>query len=143
MKKIAFLLSLLVVLMVQCKSSKTTTMNTPAATLENTYWKLAEMNGQPVITPQDAKEVHMVLGPEQRVKGFAGCNSIGGNYTLNGTSIKFTTISTKMFCQDRMDVENFLLNTLTKANTFKINGETLELYEGNTLLTTFRAVYLK
>jgi heat shock protein HslJ len=103
------------------------------------------MNGMPVITPEGSKEVHFVLsseGSEKRIKGFAGCNGLGGNYTLNGDKIKFTTMTTKMAC-DRLDVENFLTKSLESADSYKIKGEKLELYEGNTLLATFESVYLK
>ncbi len=140
MKKI--LLSLVLLTLFQCRSSENTTS---VANLENTYWKLAEMNGMPVITPENSKEVHFVLsseGNEKRIKGFAGCNGLGGNYTLDGDKIKFTTMTTKMAC-DRLDVENFLTKAMESADSYKIKGEKLELYEGNTLLATFESVYLK
>jgi heat shock protein HslJ len=139
MKKLLFFA---LVLFLQCRSAEN---NSSVANLENTYWKLAEMNGMPVMTPENAKEVHFVLsseGNEKRIKGFAGCNGLGGNYTVDGNKIKFTTMTTKMAC-DRLDVENFLTKTLESATTYKINGETLELYEGDTLLATFQSVYLK
>lgn len=116
------------------------------ATLENTYWKLAEMNGKPLTTPADAKEVHIVLtneGDSKRIKGYAGCNSLGGSYTLSGNEIKFIAITTKMMCVDRMDVEDYLLKALSSANRYKIIGETLELYQGDALVARFQSVYLK
>lgn len=136
------ILSLTLLALFQCRSSENTTS---VANLENTYWKLAEMNGMPVITPENSKEVHFVLsseGSEKRIKGFAGCNGLGGNYTLNGDKIKFTTMTTKIAC-DRLDVENFLTKAMESADSYKIKGEKLELYEGNTLLATFESVYLK
>lgn len=51
MKKI--LLSLTLLALFQCRSSENTTS---VANLENTYWKLAEMNGMPVITPEIRKK---------------------------------------------------------------------------------------
>ncbi len=137
------ILPLLVFALLQCKSTE---KNVSTATLENTYWRLAEMNGKPVITPTDAKEVHMILtsiDSEKRVKGFAGCNNIGGSFTLDGNKISFITISTKMFCQDRMEVEDFLTNALSKAETYSITGEELSLYQGETKLITFQSVYFK
>jgi len=76
MKKILPILYLTLIF-VQCKTAQPP-VDTATATLENTYWKLAEMNGQPVITPADAREVHMILGPvetEKRIKGFAQIRS--------------------------------------------------------------------
>jgi heat shock protein HslJ len=144
MKKILPILYLTLIF-VQCKTAQPP-VDTATATLENTYWKLAEMNGQPVITPADAREVHMILGPvetEKRIKGFAGCNTIGGSYSTEGSKIKFVTLSTKMFCQDTQEIENFFLKVLSQADSYKINGQTLELYQGSTLLAPFTAVYLK
>lgn len=137
------ILILLVFALFQCKSAE---KNTSTAMLENTYWRLAEMNGEPVATPADAKEVHMILtsvDSEKTVKGFAGCNNIGGSFTLEGNKIHFTTISTKMFCQDRMEVEDFLTNALSKADAYSIKGEELYLYQGETKLITFQSVYFK
>lgn len=51
-------------------------------------------------------------------------------------------MTTKMAC-DRLDVENFLTKAMESADSYKIKGEKLELYEGNTLLATFESVYLK
>jgi len=116
------------------------------ASLVNTYWKLADMNGKAVTTPADAKEVHIVLtqeGEEKRLKGFAGCNNIGGSFTSSGNQIKFTTISTRMMCAERMDVEDYLLNALSVSNQYKIKGETLELYQDSTLMARFESVYFK
>jgi heat shock protein HslJ len=141
MKKIFFLA---LILFFQCKSSSST-KHGGTASLENTYWKLVEMNGMPLETPDNAKEVHMVLSHsdgERRIKGFAGCNGLGGNYTVTGDKIKFNTITTKMAC-DRLDVENFLTGALGSATNYKITGETLELFEGETMLAHFESVYLK
>ncbi len=141
MNKIALLFIILTLF--QCKSAQN---DVSTATLQNTYWKLSEMNGKPLVTPADAKEVHMILtyvDDEKRVKGYAGCNNIGGNFTLEGNKIHFTIFSTKMFCQDRMDVEDFFTNALSKAETYSIKGEELSLYHGDVKLTMLKAVYFK
>jgi heat shock protein HslJ len=133
---------LIIALLACCKPTEKTGS---VAHLKNTYWKLSEMNGMPVMTPADAKEVHIVLASadgEKQLRGFGGCNGIGGSYTVDGDKIKFTTISTRMFCESRMDVENFLTKVLQQADSYKIKGETLELYEGNVFLTKFESVYL-
>jgi heat shock protein HslJ len=136
------LLFLFVSLLTHCKPSEKAGST---ANLENTYWKLAKMEGKPVITPENAKEVHIVLakeGDSRSLKGFAGCNSIGGDYTTEGNKVTFTVISTKMFCEDRMDVENFLMAALNRADQYTIKEETLELYQGDKLLAEFESVYL-
>ena len=77
------------------------------------------------------------------MKGFAGCNNMGGNFTLEGNKIHFTIFSTKMFCQDRMDIEDFFTSSLSKTETYIIKGEELSLYQGETKLITFQSVYFK
>ena len=51
------------------------------ASLVNTYWKLVEVNGRAVTTPEAGREAHMILktGNEApRVQGHAGCNRFFG-----------------------------------------------------------------
>jgi heat shock protein HslJ len=127
-------------LMVCCKPSEKITST---ATLENTYWKLLEVNGKPLTTPANSREVHIILATGGGLKGFAGCNGVGGNYTVDGSAIKFTVISTKMYCNETMETENYLFSVLENADQYKIKGEQLELYQGAKLLTTFESVYLK
>ncbi|RYF98233.1 MAG: META domain-containing protein, partial [Chitinophagaceae bacterium] len=112
------------------------------ASLTNTYWKLSEMNGKKVETPDNQKEVHIKFAiKENNFQGFGGCNGLGGSYELTGKDgIKIRTLSTQMYC-DRMEVENFLKNAVTKADRYEINGEKLNLYEGKTLLISFDSVY--
>ncbi len=71
---------LLLIVLVQCKSTE---KNVSTASLENTYWRLDEMNGESFVPPTDAKEAHIILttvNTEKRVKGFAGCNNMGGGF---------------------------------------------------------------
>ena len=140
-----FLICIVVaVLSFQCKSTKP---DAPSqATLLNTYWKLADVNGNPVITPENGREAHIILtneGGEPKLKGFAGCNSLGGSYTLEKEKLKFLAITTKMMCDpERMKVEDYLLNALNSADSYSIEGETLELLVGDTSIADFKAVYL-
>ena len=138
------LFSLLILAFTQCKPTKA---NKSLTTLENTYWKLSEMNGNPILTPEGAREVHFVLTTEsgqKSIKGFAGCNSIMGSYTLSGDKIKLTVASTKMMCPaQQMEIEDFFTKALTSADSYKIEGDVLELFEGNTSLADFKATSLK
>ena len=137
MRKLFFLA--VTVFLFQCKSAE---KGESTVDLENTYWKLVEMNNMPIATPDRAKEVHMILKPEggeKKITGFAGCNGLGGNYTVEGDKIKFEIIITKMFCEEQMEIENFLTKALTDADHYKIEGNTLELFQGNTFLIGFQA----
>lgn len=129
------LLLAIIIILVQCKGTPTAT----GPTLENTYWKLTEAGGKPVETPAQGREVHMILTSENNIKGFAGCNGLGGDYTVDGNKVDFNTLTTRMFCELQMDVENRLTQALTEADRYVINGKTLELYKGEALLARFEA----
>jgi heat shock protein HslJ len=143
----AFHFLLLIALLMQCKSSKPASDTGSTATLTNTYWRLSEMNGEPVQPPAGTREVHIILSlddQENRMKGFAGCNNIGGSFKQDGQKITFSAFSTKMMCEpNQMKVEDFLLKALTATDNYVIKGETLTLLEGDTVLATFQSVYLK
>ena len=146
MKKLGFLFAIVSLLaLVSCSSGKKSASSKPNASLENTYWRLSEMANKPVITPQNAKEVHIkFMAQEKRLQGFLGCNTLGGSYGLSGTNnIQIMAISTKMVCKDRMDIESFLVQALEKANTYKVDGEKLSLYADKILLAKFESVYLQ
>src|SRR5687768_17106483 len=70
------------------------------AELLNTYWKLTQLGGQVITTPEGAREIHLVLHSEnQRVAGFSGCNNMMGNYVLEGDKLRFGQMgSTMMAC---------------------------------------------
>jgi heat shock protein HslJ len=137
----------IVAFLFQCKSSTPVADTNPTATLLNTYWRLADMNGEPVKPPAGTREVHVILSrddQENRMKGFAGCNNIGGSFKQEGLKITFSAFSTKMMCEpNQMKIEDFLLNALTATDNYIIKGETLTLLEGDTVLATFESVYLK
>lgn len=116
--------------------------NAAIASLTNTYWKLLKVKDSALITPENSREVHIKFAAsENRLQGYAGCNGLGGDYTLGpDNGIKISVITTKMYC-DRMDTENFLTNALTTADKYRIKGERLFLYAGKKLLAEFESVY--
>jgi len=129
---------------VQCKSTKVATTK---SSFENTHWRLAEMNGNPIITLEGSRDVYFKVTTEQgqkKVTGFAGCNSIAGGYTLSGDKVKFTIASTKMMCPpEQMAVEDYLLKALTSATSYRVEGDVLELFDGQTALADFKAIASK
>lgn len=135
-----FLLALSL-LIVQCKSSQ---VSTSGSSFENTHWRLAEMNGNPIITLPGSRDVYIMMTSEKgekRITGFAGCNSLTGSYTLSGDKVKFVIATTKMMCpEEQMAVEDFLLNALSSGTSYKVDGDVLELLDGQTTLATFKAI---
>jgi heat shock protein HslJ len=116
------------------------------AQLLNTYWKLTELDGQVITTPQDAREIHFVMESENpRVHGFSGCNRLMGGYVLNGSELKFDQMGgTLMACDGNMDLEKKFLGMFGDVARWEIAGETLTLAnaDGKTL-AVFESRYLK
>jgi heat shock protein HslJ len=116
------------------------------AQLLNTYWKLTELGDQVIVTPQDAREIHFVMQPEnQRVVGFSGCNRMMGAYALNGNGLKFDQMGgTMMACTTNMEVERKFLDMFSEVARWQISGETLTLLDADgKALAVFESRYLK
>jgi heat shock protein HslJ len=75
-----------------------------------------------------------------RAAGFAGCNRYSAGYVLTPDSLKFTApISTKMACDDGMDVEASFLAVLPAAVTYHASDTSLSLSGPGGALARFRA----
>ncbi|MFC1690372.1 YbaY family lipoprotein [Pseudomonadota bacterium] len=115
------------------------------AELLGTYWRLDELAGEPVTTPGDMKEAHMILAAaESRVHGNAGCNNFFGQFKTQEDKLSFSAVgSTMMACPAAMDTEQAFLAALGKTVRFGISGLFLELYDADgALLARLEAVYL-
>ncbi len=115
-----------------------------SATLENTYWKLVALRGQPVVVPDRAREPHLILQAAQhRVAGSGGCNRVAGGYTLAGDRITFGRIAgTMMACAAGMEQERAFLDTLALVARWRIDGQRLELVDERAdVVARFEAVY--
>jgi heat shock protein HslJ len=112
--------------------------------LLDTYWKLLELQGAPVVTPEDMREAHVILASsESRTHGFSGCNNFFGSYKSGGNSLSFSAMgSTMMACAESMETEKGFFDVLGKTTRFEISGQFLQIYAGDHLLARFEAVYL-
>lgn len=117
------------------------------ASLENSYWKLVELNGKPVAAFDHQQEAHIILrgGNPAALSGSGGCNRLLGSYTLSGTTIDFSnTAMTMMACAEGMDTEQAFVRTLEGKKSWVINGDTLILTDQQKkTVARFRAVYLR
>ena len=118
----------------------------PDASLTNTYWKLIELNGQPVALGARNRELHMVLTTEDdRIHGFSGCNSFMGNYKRGDDQLRFEPLaSTRMACITGMEQEKRFLDALGSAVRYTLSGESLSLFgPQDHIILRFESVYLK
>lgn len=119
--------------------------NTP--TLENSYWKLVELKGNPITPANNQQEAHIILrgGEPTALSGSGGCNRLMGSYTLSGDTITFgRTAMTMMACPQGMDTEQAFTAALEGKKRWHIEGNQLLLLDdtGKTVVR-FEVVYLK
>lgn len=75
---------------------------------------------------------------DAKANGFAGCNQYFSSFTTHLSSIEFSNIgSTKMYCQEMMDIEDKFFTELGKSNTFRVTGNKLQLLQGDRVLLEF------
>jgi uncharacterized lipoprotein YbaY/heat shock protein HslJ len=114
------------------------------AELVGTYWKLAEIAGNPVTTPEGMKEAHIILAAaDSRAHGNAGCNNFFGQFHTVDDNLEFSAMgSTMMACPAGMDTERAFLDALSSTTRYRISGLFMELYAEDKLLARLEAVYL-
>ncbi len=112
-----------------------------AAELDNTYWKLVEINSRRVAPPEGGPEAHMIFAPDEpRVVGHAGCNRFFGSYEASGDQLGFSSLgSTMMACPEGMQDEQAFFEALNKTTRFGIDGRILTLLEDDRPLARLEA----
>lgn len=113
--------------------------------LARTYWKLAELDGDPVPASEKRpqREPHILFASQgERVVGADGCNSVGGGYTVDEAKLTFTQFfGTLMACPDAGDLDQRFRKALEKTATHRVIGPTLELFDiAGRRLARFEAV---
>jgi heat shock protein HslJ len=133
--KTVFISFALTGIMVSCSSNKTVnkldagaTVSTENKVLEDTYWILSELNGQPVAAPKEGEKPSYIYfdAAKKRVSVSGGCNVMGGSYELmDGNRIKFgQMMSTMMACPD-MTNEDGLKKLAEMVDNYAIQGDNL------------------
>jgi heat shock protein HslJ len=107
--------------------------------LEGTNWLLIELNGKEISTVALKTPVSVFYQKEgNRVNGFAGCNSFTGGYKVEGSKIVCTALaSTKMFCQETMEMETLFLNVLQAEHSYKMEGAHMILRDKEKIVARF------
>ena len=113
--------------------------------LENTYWKLINLEGVAVEAVDNQREAHIVLHTEgNRVAGSGGCNRLMGSYQLDGDALSFSQMATTMMaCADGMQTEHAFLEVLENVSAWEVTGSNLTLKDGaGDDVARFEAVHL-
>lgn len=107
---------------------------------ENNKWLLKVVNGNAL--PKMKREPFLVFNKKDNTAGGdSGCNSFGGNYTVEGNKISFKNIvGTLIGCSAfTNEIERGFLTGLEKANRFEVKNGELNIYEGDKFLLKFIA----
>ncbi|HFQ90408.1 MAG TPA: META domain-containing protein, partial [Desulfobulbus sp.] len=96
--------------------------------LTRTTWRLVEVGGKPVPTIEGRPEPFFVLEPNGRQRGFSGCNRFFGTYLVRGDILVFNKMaSTRMACRKAMDLEDAFLRAISATESYRVQGDILEL----------------
>ena len=103
--------------------------------LDNTDWQLVSIGqvGSPAAVVAGS-HVTLSFQPNGQVSGNGGCNSYGGNYQLQGSSVSFSqVVHTMMACSDQVlnDQESQYFNALQSAGQFQLAGNQFSIQYNN------------
>ena len=112
-------------------------------TLAGPRWELVELDGRPVEESEAENGAASLLldAGAMRVSGSGGCNRLTGAYSTEGSNLFFEGVTTtRMACAGpAMSQEKEFLDALALADSFKIDGDRLELRRGDKVLARFQA----
>lgn len=103
-----------------------------SASLVNTYWRIAQLQGEPIAVAPGRREPHVVLRQATEGLRYAatiGCNQLVGAFEISGDRLSFKRAATTlMACPPPLaELERRLGETLDAVRHWHIRGSTLEL----------------
>ena len=146
MRQSILLISLLSFVLVGCGSKKVAKDETNDQIITEKYWKLITLEGQDVTMAesQERETFFMLKGKDNTLNGFAGCNNIMGEFSLeDGNRIRFTNMATTLIMCPDVDVnESDFMKVFELTNNYTLYNDTLKLNVGRRApLARFVAVY--
>lgn len=134
-------LAVLLITVFACNTSKNTqnttvdkNRNNSEETITHEKWTLIELEGQEVSRDtKNQRDIYFTLNPEEnRINGFAGCNTFFGEYKIEkGMRIRFSKLATtRMACPEGEIKEQDVLNIFEIADNYTISGDILSLNVG-------------
>lgn len=102
-------------------------------TLEDSYWKLIELDGEAVGVAEGGREPHLVFhGEQERLTGFGGCNRLTGGYQREGEALSIGRVAaTRMACVPANDLEPRFLIMLENVAGYRLRADRLELLDAS------------
>lgn len=130
---VPLLLLLLVTLFVGCKDRfppEPDPGDTTSA-YKNITWHLVSYvtSGGTTVKVDPAAEATIRFSDSGTAAGYSGCNSFGGEYAADDSSMKFGTLwQTERYCIDWNELETNYLSGLTSTRSYKATSTSLHLY---------------
>lgn len=147
MRKAIFIFAVLgTIMLTACNTSKRpATGAEPSGTeaILGQRWRLTELAGKTVPDQINHKEPFLQLqSSDSRFTASAGCNGLGGTFTLQGNSrIRFKLGASTLMACDHMEMEQDLIKALESADNYAIRDNELSLNKARMApLARFRAV---
>jgi heat shock protein HslJ len=87
-------------------------------------WKIVQARTEPIL---DTRRTRLDLGADGRLSGHTSCNTMSGDYALDGSSIRIGRIvTTRMACgPTALEQEDRILSALEAAKTIKVRDDGL------------------
>lgn len=136
MKKITLISIGFSAILLSCSATKQAA--TPATPLYETKWSLKKIHSNGAIEEVQTKAFIKFDEAKKSAGGNGSCNSFGSSATINNNDMSLKGIfSTKMYCEGVQKTEDSFFKQLEKVTRFEIKGNSLSLFQGNTLLLEF------
>ncbi len=102
-------------------------------------WTITSINDKPVNAKGVKKDYYVLFHKDRKLNAFAGCNKIGGDYSIKGDQVKISNIvATEMACAE-MELEQLLLKALAEADNIIQNNQYMYLRKKGEVLIKFEA----
>lgn len=101
-------------------------------------WNLLEIDGEAI----GENPAYIEFSEEEETfNGDAGCNNMGGSYTLDGDQVEFgQTMTTLMYCEQYMELEGKVLEKIDQGPyRWEVAGNKLNFYKGDQLVMVWGA----
>jgi heat shock protein HslJ len=99
--------------------------------LTGTHWQVLEIQNRKWSEITD-KMAHLLLKRDKTIEGSSGCNKISGTYLVKGDVLLINReLVSRKACPGGMEGENLLVSVLDDVESYRIEGNILELIDQN------------
>ncbi len=113
---------------------------TSTKTLDDTMWKLTEMDGIPEETIKTEEDAFVLgfTGADKTFYGRTNCNRFFGSYEqLSGSVLRFNNVgATRMACP-YMEYENLFLQMINNVSAYRLTDGQLQLLVNGEVVAVF------